>query len=297
MATQRLSQISGHLTNSYPRGLLKDEVAIITGAGQGIGRCAALLFAKEGAKVVVADLEEKKAQEVVDEIKAQGGEAIAIGGDVAADDFPQRVLDATIKKYGKLNHIVNNAGFTFDRMLHTTPDDAWDVIQKVHVRAPFRLIRAAAPYMRIKGDNRENRSIISVSSTTGLHGNVGQANYAAAKSAVIGFTKTICKEWGPFGVRANTVAYGYVLTRLTQAKEAGATIEIDGKKVALGIPGGHSSVTNTKQQGGGSSAQPGIPLGRGATPDEAAAAMLFLASPLASFVSGHTLEVTGGAGI
>ncbi|KAI0727585.1 short-chain dehydrogenase/reductase SDR [Fomitopsis betulina] len=282
----RLAQVSGHLTNTYGRGLLAGEVAIITGAAQGIGRSAALLFAKEGAKVVVSDLDEKKAQAVVDEIKAAGGDALAVGGDVSADDFPQKVLDATIKKYGKLNHIVNNAGFTYDRMLHTTPDDAFDVIIKVHVRAPFRLVRAAAPYMRIKG-NTENRSIINVSSVSGLHGSVGQINYAAAKSAVIGMTKTICKEWGAFGVRANTVAFGYVQTRLTQAKEEGASIEIDGKKVALGIPKAQNASSGTAA----------IPLGRSAHPDEAAAAVLFLASPLASYVSGHTLEVTGGQGI
>lgn len=134
---------------------------------------------------------------------------------------------------------MNNAGFTYDRMLHTTPDDAWDIIMRVHVRAPFRLIRAAAPYMRIKvrapvrslcvhpdvltdwlaaiQGNTENRSVINVSSTSGLHGNVGQANYAAAKAAVIGLTKTLCKEWGPFGVRANTVAFGLVQTRYVPA--------------------------------------------------------------------------------
>ncbi|KAI0757460.1 short-chain dehydrogenase/reductase SDR [Daedaleopsis nitida] len=282
----RLSQVAGHLSGAYPRGLLAGEVAIITGAAQGIGRSCALLFAKEGAKVVVTDLDEKKAQAVVDEIKVAGGDALAVGGDVSADDFPEKVITATIKKYGKINHIVNNAGFTYDRMLHTTPDDAWDIIIKVHVRAPFRLVRAAAPYMRIKG-NTENRSVINVSSTSGLHGNVGQANYAAAKAAVIGLTKTICKEWGPFGVRANTVAFGLVQTRLTAAKEEGASIEIDGKKVALGIPG----------SGKASNAFAMIPLGRGAAPDEAAGGVLFLASPLASFVSGHTLEVTGGAGI
>ncbi|RPD58489.1 short-chain dehydrogenase/reductase SDR [Lentinus tigrinus ALCF2SS1-6] len=283
----RLAQVAGHLSGSYPRGLLAGEVAIITGAAQGIGRSCALLFAKEGAKVVVTDLEEKKAQAVVDEIKLAGGDALAVGGDVSADDFPEKVISATIKKFGKINHIVNNAGFTYDRMLHTTPDDAWDIIMRVHVRAPFRLIRAAAPYMRIKG-NTENRSVINVSSTSGLHGNVGQANYAAAKSAVIGLTKTLCKEWGAFGVRANTVAFGLVQTRLTAAKEEGAAIEIDGKKVALGIPGGGNSSVNRFAL---------IPLGRGATPDEAAGGVLFLASPLASFVSGHTLEVTGGAGI
>ena len=101
-------------------------------------------------------------------------------------------------------------------MIHTTPDDAWDIILKVHVRAPFRLIRAAAPYMRIKaepGTTPENRSVINVSSTSGLHGNVGQANYATAKSTIIGLTKTLAKEWGIFGVRANVVAFGYILTR------------------------------------------------------------------------------------
>jgi 3-oxoacyl-[acyl-carrier protein] reductase len=139
------------------------------------------------------------------------------------------------RRYGKVNHIINNgafggvctfilspdcvvttAGFTYDRMLHTMPDDAWDIIMKVHVRAPFRLIRAAAPFMRIKaepGRPAENRSIINVSSVSGLHGNIGQANYAAAKSAVVGFTKTIAREWGVFGVRANTIAFGYILTR------------------------------------------------------------------------------------
>ncbi|TCD65077.1 hypothetical protein EIP91_003279 [Steccherinum ochraceum] len=289
---ERLSQVAGHLSNANPRGLLAGEVAIITGAGQGIGRSSAILFAKEGAKVVVSDLDVKRAEAVVDEIKAAGGDAIAVGGDVAADDFPKTMLDATIKKYGKLNHIVNNAGFTYDRMFHTTPDDAFDIIMKVHVRAPFRLIRAAAPYMRIKG-NTENRSVINVSSTSGLHGNVGQANYAAAKSAVLGLTKTLCKEWGPFGVRANTVAFGHIKTRLTAAKEDGATIEIGGRKVALGIPGAASANDP-------SHAPPAdrlVPLGRAGTPDDAAGSILFLASPLASFVSGHTLECTGGQGI
>ncbi|KAH8101420.1 short-chain dehydrogenase/reductase SDR [Cristinia sonorae] len=289
---ERLSQVAGHLSNAHGRGLLAGEVAIITGSGQGIGRSCAILFAKEGAKVVVSDLDVKKAEAVVDEITAAGGDAIAVGGDVGADDFPQRILDATIKKYGKLNHIVNNAGFTFDRMLHTTPDDAFDIIIKVHVRAPFRLIRAAAPYMRIKG-NTENRSVVNVSSTSGLHGNVGQANYAAAKSAVIGLTKTLCKEWGVFGVRANTVAFGHIVTRLTLAKEDGASIEIDGKKVALGIPGAKSA----KDASAVAQSNPLVPLGRPGTPDEAAASILFLASPLAAYVSGHTLEVTGGAGI
>ncbi|KAG8691722.1 hypothetical protein FRC09_011533, partial [Ceratobasidium sp. 395] len=260
-------------------------------AAQGIGRSAALLFAKEGAKVVVSDLDEKKAAVVVDEIKKAGGEAIAVGGDVGAEDFPEKIVGATLKAYGQINHIVNNAGFTFDKMIHTMNDDTFDVIMKIHVRAPFRLIRAAAPHMRLKGDAAKacpNRSIVNVSSVSGLHGNVGQINYAAGKSAVVGMSKTIAKEWGPFGVRCNTVAFGYIQTRLTAAKSGDNTITVDGKQIALGIPG-----RGNQPEG----PVPGIPLGRPGTADEAAAAVLFLVSPLASFVSGHTLEVTGGQGI
>jgi len=237
-----------------------------------------------------ASIDAAKVDIVVNEIKNLGGDAIGVPGDVAADDFPKKIVDATVQKYGKINHIVNNAGFTFDKMLHTMPDDAYDIIMKVHVRAPFRLIRAAAPYFRVKVDTQENRTITMVSSTTGLHGNIGQANYAAAKAAVVGLAKTVAKEWGPFGVRANTIAYGMVHTRLTAAKEAGATIEIDGKKVTLGIP-----KPNKEPEPGSLFAT--IPLGRGATVDEAAAAMLFLSSPLSSYITGHTLEVTGGRGI
>lgn len=289
----RLSQVSGHLSNSHGRGLLAGEVAIITGAGQGIGKSTALLFAKEGAKVVASDIDEKRLATVVDEITAAGGDAIGVAGDVGADDFPKKIVDATVQKYGKINHIINNAGFTFDKMLHTTPDDAFDIILKIHVRAPFRLIRQAAPYFRLKAEGRENRSIVNVSSTSGLHGNVGQANYAAGKAAVIGLTKTIAKEWGSFGVRANTIAFGLIHTRLTASKDAGAAIEIDGKKVALGIPGPQRPTESSQN----ANAYPGIPLMRGGSPDEAAGSVLFLASPLASYVSGHTLEVTGGAGI
>jgi 3-oxoacyl-[acyl-carrier protein] reductase len=269
-------------------------VAIITGAGQGIGREVALIFSKEGAKVVISDIDAKRLESVDAEIKAQGGDCLSVAGDVGADDFPKKIVDATVQKWGKINHIVNNAGFTFDKMFHTMPDDTFDIIMKIHVRAPFRLIRQAAPYFRLKPDQRENRSIINVSSTSGLHGNVGQANYAAGKAAVIGLTKTIAKEWGPFGVRANTVAFGLIHTRLTAAKEAGASIEIDGKKVALGVPGGTQRPATAAQAPEQYSS---IPLRRGGTPEDAAASVLFLASPLASYVSGHTLEVTGGVGI
>ncbi|KAI5475616.1 hypothetical protein MNV49_001126 [Pseudohyphozyma bogoriensis] len=288
----RLSAISSHLA-STPKGLLAGEVAIITGAAQGIGRATALLFAQEGASVVVADLDASKAQAVVDEIKKSGGQAVAVGGDVTADDYPKKLIGETIKAFGRINHIVNNAGFTFDKMLHTMDDATFELILKVHNTAPFRIVREAAPYLRSKDPKEQllNRSIVNISSTSGLHGNVGQVNYAVAKAGVVGLTKTIAKEWGPFGIRCNTVAFGYILTRLTQAKELGESITVGGKQVALGIPGSGAYKKDD------STRLPDIPLGRAGTPEEGAKAVLFLCSPLASYVSGHTLEVTGGRGI
>ncbi|PWN52388.1 NAD(P)-binding protein [Violaceomyces palustris] len=208
-------------------------------------------------------------------------------------DYGEKVVKAAVSKWGKLNIIVNNAGFTADKMAHTTDDETFRLMLECHTVAPFRIIRAAAPYMRIKDESkRENMSIINVSSTSGTHGNVGQVNYSAAKSAVLGITKTMCKEWGPFGVRVNTIAFGWIDTRLTRAKEAGEAIVIGGKSIALGIPG-------QPKGGAGSSvnAAADIPLRRPGKTEEAAGAMLFLASGLSSYVSGQTLEVTGGRNI
>lgn len=198
------------------------------------------------------------------------------------------MINETIKQFGKINHIVNNAGFTYDGMIHKITDKQWDLMIAVHNTAPFKIIRAAAKYLRRKDDG-QNKTIVNISSTSGLHGNIGQANYATAKAGIVGLTKTIAKEWGGFGVRCNTVAFGFVDTRLTRAKEAGASIEVDGQKVALGIPtGGAKTEGNPFAQ---------IPLGRPATADEVAGSVLMLCTPLASYITGHTLEVTGGRGI
>lgn len=172
-------------------------------------------------------------------------------------------------------------------MIHKMTDKQWDIMLAVHNTAPFRIIRAAAPHLRKQ--NGENKTITQISSTSGIHGNVGQINYATAKAGVTGMTKTIAKEWGQFGVRANTVAFGHIETRLTAAKEAGAFVEVDGQKVALGIP----KKVSESNKGGASD----IPLRRPGRADEAAAAVLLLTTPLASYITGHTLEVTGGRGI
>ncbi|KAK7191292.1 hypothetical protein DPSP01_008362 [Paraphaeosphaeria sporulosa] len=284
----RVNQIAGHL--NYPKGMLAGQTAIITGSGQGIGAEAARLFANEGAKVVVADVDAKKAQSVADEINQSGGAAIAVAGDVLDDAY----IADLIKKAaefggGKIHIIVNNAGYTWDGVIHKMTDKQWHTIVDVHGTAPFKIIRAAAPYFRVK--DGEPRNIINISSTSGVHGNAGQINYALAKAGVTGLTKTVAKEWGPaFGVRANTVAFGHILTRLTAAKEAGAFITTpDGTKVALGIPGA--------QKAAGPSAGEqhlDIPLRRPGNATEAASAVLALASPLMSYVTGQTIMVTGG---
>lgn len=169
-------------------------------------------------------------------------------------------------------------------------DKQWDTILALHAGAPFKLVRAAAPYFRVK--DGEPRCIINVSSTSGTHGNAGQANYSLAKAGVTGLTKTIAKEWGPqFGVRANTVAFGHIATRLTAAKEEGAFVMTpDGEKVALGIPGKQKAA----KEGAGAGAFKDIPLGRPGTATEAASAVLAIASPLFAYVSGQTIEITGG---
>ena len=168
-------------------------------------------------------------------------------------------------------------------------DKQWDTILALHNTAPFKLVRAAAPYFRVK--DGEPRNIINISSTSGLHGTAGQANYALAKAGVVGLTKTIAKEWGPqFGVRANTVAFGRILTRLTQPKEAGAFITTpDGDRVALGIP-----LAQRAAGPGGGDQHLDIPLRRPGSATEAAGAVLAVASPLFSYVNGQTLSVTGG---
>ncbi|KNC96395.1 uncharacterized protein SPPG_08294 [Spizellomyces punctatus DAOM BR117] len=289
-ALGRISTVAGHLAASHPKGLLAGQVAIITGSGQGIGAAAAKLFAKEGALVVVTDIDAVKAESVVNEIKSTNGTAIAVPGDVTDPSYPQKLIQKTIDTFGKVNHIVNNAGFTYDGMMHRMSDKQWEIMLSVHNTAPFRIVRAAAPHMRINSE--EPRTIVMVSSTSGLHGNLGQANYATAKAGVTGFTKTLAKEWGAFNVRVNSVAFGLIDTRLTRPKESGEAIEVGGQKVQLGIPTKKTSTGADDKTMGRL-----IPLGRAGTADEAAASILFLCSPLSTFVTGTTLEVTGGAGI
>ena len=278
--------------------MFNDQTVVITGAGRGIGASAALQFAERGACVVVNDLDAGMAAETANTIQSRGGRAVAFSGDVTASGFPEQLMQAAVDSFGKLNVVVNNAGYTWDAMAHKLTDEQWQAILDVHLSAPFRMIRAAAPYLRAaaaaeleSGASLTNRCIVNVSSTSGLHGNIGQANYAAGKMGIVGLTKTIAKEWGRLGIRCNAVAFGFIDTRLTRSQEAQEeAIEIDGREVVLGIPQKVRSMLDKD-------INLRIPLGRPATDEEAAAGIVLIASPLASYITGHVLEVTGGMGI
>ena len=271
-------------------GLLDSKVAIITGSGRGIGAAAARLFASEGAAVVVSDLDPVPAEETAAAIRNAGGKAIVVAGDATDPAFPDRLVKSTLDAFGGIDIIVNNAGYTWDAVIQNMTDKQWYAMIDVHLTAPFRILRAASNYIRDAAKKEQAadgqakpRKVINVSSVSGVYGNAGQVNYSAGKAGITGVTKTLAKEWGRYNVQVNCVCYGFIDTRLTAAKEKGETTTREGEQVALGVP------EQMRQLGAMM-----IPLGRPGTPEEAAGPMLFLASPLSNYVSGHVLEITGG---
>jgi 3-oxoacyl-[acyl-carrier protein] reductase len=267
-------------------GVLDGKVAIVTGSARGIGRATAELLAEHGAKVVINDLDTDVAGQAADEID---GETEVFAGDLTKPGVPDALVAKAIGTFGRIDIIVNNAGYTLDAPLHKMSDDWFQKMLDIHVVAPFRLIRAAAPHLREpakleRAEGREVfRKIVNVSSISGTMGNAGQANYAAGKSAVVGLTKTLAKEWGQFKVNVNAVAFGYIETRLTASKDESNTMEIDGERVQLGIPDQLRGMVPML-----------IPLGRPGTPQEAAGGVFLLCSPWANYVHGQVLNVTGG---
>jgi 3-oxoacyl-[acyl-carrier protein] reductase len=270
---------------------LQGKVAIVTGSGRGIGRAAAIALAREGAKVVVNDLDAAPAAEVVAAIKKEGGEAIECVGGVADPGFAERFVATAIDTFGGLDIIVNNAGFTWDSVIHKMSDEQFDAMLDVHLKAPFRILRAASGHIRevTKREQAEGREVfrkvVNVSSISGVQGNAGQVNYAAGKAGMIGITKSLAREWGRYKVNVNAVAFGYVVTRMTQAVGQGAstTVQVSGRDIPAGIPEKQVRMLEAS-----------IPLGRGATPEEAAGAIVMLCLPESNYVSGHVLMATGG---
>jgi 3-oxoacyl-[acyl-carrier protein] reductase len=269
--------------------MLQEKISIITGSGRGIGRAAAMLFSKQGAKVVVNDVDKEPAEETADYIQSSGGKCIVVVGDVSDPSFADRIVTLTVEAWGGLHILVNNAGFYWDAPIHRMTDEQWDTMIAVNLTAPFRLIRAAAPYFRdaAKLEKAEgtatNRKIINVSSVVALQGNAFQANYASAKAGLVGMTRSLAKEWGNFNIQVNAVAYGWIDTRLTAGKEGGQSLEREGAAIPIGMPAAMRDLMPML-----------IPSGRPGTAEEAAGPMLFLASSLSDYVSGQCLVVSGG---
>jgi 3-oxoacyl-[acyl-carrier protein] reductase len=267
-------------------GLLDGKAAIVTGSARGIGRATAELFVAEGAKVLINDIDGDVAEQAASEIE---GETAVFAGDLTKEGVPDDLIAKGVDAFGEVDILVNNAGYTWDGVIHRMTDEQFQAMLDIHTIVPFRIIRALAPHWREAakqelGEGKEVfRKIVNVTSISGTMGNAGQVNYSAAKAGIVGLTKTLAKEWGSFKINVNAVAFGFIETRLTQAKEAGEKIEVGGEEVELGIP------EQTRAM-----AAMIIPLGRAAQPEEAAKPVLFLCSELSNYVHGQVLNVTGG---
>jgi 3-oxoacyl-[acyl-carrier protein] reductase len=267
-------------------GVLDEKVAIVTGSARGIGRATSELLAEHGARVVINDLDVDVAEQTAGEIE---GETVVFGGDLTRDGAPEQLVKAAIDAWGRLDIVVNNAGYTLDAPVHKLSDDWFQRMLDIHLVVPFRVIRAAAPHLRepakLERERGEEvfRKIVNVSSVSGTMGNAGQANYAAGKAGIVGLTKTLAKEWGQLKVNCNAVAFGYIETRLTASKDESNMMEIGGERVQLGIPDQLRGMASML-----------IPLGRSGTPREAAGGVFFLCSPWSNYVHGQVLNITGG---
>jgi len=270
---------------------LNGKVALVTGAGRGIGRAIALKLAREGARVVLNDLDEAPAAEAARAITGGGGQVTLCVGSVTDPAFAERFVATALDAFGGLDIIVNNAGYTWDNVIQKMSDEQFQAMLDVHVSAPFRILRAAAePIRRFArqeaSEGREVfRKVVNVSSVSGLGGNPGQVNYAAAKAALVGMTKTLCKEWGRYKVNVNCVAFGFIRTRLTRPlAEDRQSTDVAGQHIALGVQPALLDRLEKEM----------IPLGRMGTPEEAADGVYLLCSPESNYISGQVLTVGGG---
>ena len=270
-------------------GVLDGKAAIVTGSARGIGRATAELLAEHGARVLVNDLDAELAEQAAAEIE---GETTVFGGDLTQDGVPEELVRRAVDAFGQLDIVVNNAGYTWDGMAHKMSDEQFRAMLEIHTVVPFRVLRAAAPYLRDAGKaDREAgreifRKVVNVASISGTQGNLGQANYSAAKAGLVGLTKTLAREWGAFRVNVNAVAFGFVETRLTAASDddrGPETFVKDGQEIRLGIPEKMRQLAPTI-----------IPLGRPATAEDAAGPIFFLCSPWSNFVHGQVLTASGG---
>ncbi len=271
-------------------GTLDGKVALVTGSGRGIGQAIALKLASEGARLVINDLDDGPAEETVAKINAMGTQAVACNGDVTEPDFGDRFIAKAVDTYGAPDIIINNAGYTWDNVIQKMTDDQFLDVMNVHLVAPFRILRAAAGPIREAAKQEaadgqaKCRKVVNISSVSGVYGNAGQVNYSSGKLAIVGLTKTLAKEWGRYNVTVNSVAFGLVHTRLTQALDGeGASIDVQGRDIAVGVQRQYLEAAAQR-----------IPLGRGGTPEEAAGAVYLFCIPESDYVSGQLLVCDGG---
>ena len=242
--------------------LLEGKVALITGAARGIGREIALKFAAEGCDIVFTDIALNEAAVATrDEIARMGVQVRAIASDASNFEAAHEVVEQVVKEFGHLDILVNNAGITRDTLLMRMTEEQWDLVLNVNLKSAFNFTHAVTPHMM----RQRNGSIISLSSVVGLNGNAGQANYAASKAGIIALTKSVAKELGARGIRANAIAPGFILTDMTKA------LSEDTLKQFVQL----------------------VPMRRGGEPEEVAKVALFLASDLSSYVSGQVIQVNG----
>lgn len=242
--------------------LLEGKVAVVTGAARGIGKAIALKFASEGADIAFTDLViDEKAKATEDEIAAFGVKAKGYASNAADYEDTHKVVAEIMKDFGRIDILVNNAGITRDGLMMRMEEKQWDMVLNVNLKSAFNFIHAVTPVMM----RQRGGSIINMASVVGVHGNAGQCNYSASKAGMIGLAKSIAKEMGPRGIRANAIAPGFIITEMTNALP---------EEVKQGW----------YQQ---------IPLRRGGTPEDVAKVALFLASDLSSYVSGQVIHCCG----
>ena len=268
-------------------GKLDGKVALVTGAGRGIGGAIARKLAADGARIVANDLDPEPVGEVVGQIAADGGEAIAFPGDVTADDFGDRFVDVALEQFGDVHIVVNNAGYIWNAAALKHTDEQWQAMLDVHATAPFRICRAAGRHFRDAakaGHADVTRKIVNVSSISGVYGAATQLSYSAGKAALIGLTKTLSKEWGHYNVTVNCVAFGHIDTRLTQRLGEGAqTIEVQGREHPVGLDPELFDMIREM-----------TPLGRTGTIEDGAGAVYLFCIPESDFISGQVVIVSGG---